>query len=299
MTADLDALRDRYMIFLKAEKGLSRNTVEAYARDLAAFLDYCDAEKLRDASAVRREHLLEFVGRRRESGRSARTVARNLIAVRGFFKFLLTEGIVATDPAELVGLPKLRRDLPDVLSESEVEALLAAPNRGKPAGLRDAAMLELLYATGLRVSELVALKLGRVDLDAGYLRTVGKGKKERIVPTGPFAEEILERYLRNARPVLLKGRVSEYLFVTARGGSMTRQNFWTIVKKSATTAGIRKAISPHSLRHSFATHLLSHGADLRVVQELLGHEDVSTTEIYTHVERERLKRLHKTAHPRG
>lgn len=296
---DLDILIDRYLAYARAEKGLSENTLAAYARDLSTFLDYCEGENLSDAARINRAHLLEFTGRRRESGASARTVARNLIAVRGFLRFLEQENEIRTDPSELVGLPRATRALPDVLNEDEVDRLLSAPDLTKPSGVRDAAMLELLYAAGLRVSELVGLRVSQVNLDARIVRTFGKGAKERIVPFGDQAAEALLRYHNGARPLLLKGRASEALFVTNRGGPMTRQNFFALIGKLGLVAGISKPIHPHVLRHSFATHLLAHGADLRVVQSLLGHADVATTSIYTHVEKERLKRLHKRAHPRG
>ncbi|MCB9478927.1 MAG: site-specific tyrosine recombinase XerD [Deltaproteobacteria bacterium] len=299
MPQTVDTWIDRYLVYLKAEKGLSPNTIENYSRDLGLFADYCDGERLSDPARIGREHLLEFVGRRRDAGKSARTAARNLIAVRGFLGFLLDEKVIATDPSELVALPKMRRKLPEVLDEAEVEALLAAPKPDKPTGLRDKAMLELIYATGMRASEIVNLAMGQVDLDAAFLRVKGKGRKERIVPLGEVAEDTLKAYLRDGRGALLKGRHSDAVFVTARGGAMTRQNFWVVVSKLAKAAGVKKRIYPHVLRHSFATHLLAHGANLRVVQALLGHEDISTTEIYTHVEREGLKRLHKSAHPRG
>ncbi len=290
---------DRYMIYLKAEKGLSKNTLEAYGRDLALFLEYCDVEQIVDVKKIGREHLLEFVGRRREQGASARTAARNLIAVRGLLKFLLMEDIISEDPSELVGLPRLKRNLPEVLSEEDVEKLLAGPDREKPAGLRDAAMLELLYATGVRVSELVAMKTAQLNFEANYVRVVGKGKKERVAPFSQSARDLIEQYMRDGRPKLLKGRTSEYLFITNRGGPMSRQNFQAMLDRLALTAGIGKKLHPHLLRHSFATHMLARGADLRVVQKLLGHSDISTTEIYTHVDKTRLKRLHKKIHPRG
>ncbi|MCC6157993.1 MAG: site-specific tyrosine recombinase XerD [Deltaproteobacteria bacterium] len=297
--SELDGWIDRYFVYLRAEKGLADNTLDAYARDLALFVDYCEREGIDRPDRVDRAHLMQFTGERREAGRSARTAARNLIAVRGFLRFLEIEGGVKTDPSELVALPRARTDLPDVLTVDEVDALIAAPDRKTPAGLRDAAMLELLYATGLRVSELIGLATTQVHFDAGFVRTFGKGAKERLVPFGDGAERALRDYLELGRGALLKGRMSEALFVTNRGGPMTRQNFWTLVGKLASRAGIRKKIHPHTLRHSFATHLLEHGADLRVVQTLLGHSDISTTSIYTHVERERLKRVHKSAHPRG
>ncbi|MBZ0272560.1 site-specific tyrosine recombinase XerD [bacterium] len=299
MTPDIDGLIDQYLVYIRAEKGLAKNTVESYLRDLVKFSRYCERQNLMDVSRVRPQHLLEFVGELREAGMSARTAARNLIAVRGLFRFALEENHLASDPSELVELPRMSRELPHVLTEAEVEALLAAPDIDKPEGLRDAAMLELIYAGGLRATEIVSLGVGQLHLEADFVRVHGKGRKERVVPIGDTAAWVLSRYLNEARAQILKNRVSDALFVSNRGRAMTRQAFWNIVKRLARKAAINKDVYPHALRHSFATHLLAHGANLRVVQTLLGHEDIATTEIYTHVDRSRLKRLHKSAHPRG
>jgi integrase/recombinase XerD len=235
----------------------------------------------------------------RLAGRSARSVARWLVAARRFFTYLVDEGVRTENPTAHLELPKAWRALPKVMSFDEVEALLAAPDRAEPRGLRDAAMLELLYATGLRVSELVGLKLGDIQLDAGYLRCMGKGSKERVVPMGAQADASLRAYLSNGRPEILGKRRGDALFVNVRGGPLSRQGFWKILKAYARTAGIRTPVSPHTVRHSFATHLLENGADLRSVQIMLGHADISTTQIYTHVNRERLRRLYRDFHPRA
>jgi integrase/recombinase XerD len=226
-------------------------------------------------------------------------VARWIVAVRGFFAHLVAAGVVAEDPTAHLDAPRLWRSLPKVLGFPEVEALLAAADRGTAYGLRDAAMLEVLYATGLRVSELLRLRLGDLHLDAGYLRCWGKGSKERVVPLGGEADAVLQRYLAEGRPELLRGRRTEYLFVNARGGALSRQGFWKKIKRYGIAAGLATPLSPHVLRHSFATHLLENGADLRSVQIMLGHADISTTQIYTHVNRERLRRLYETFHPRA
>jgi integrase/recombinase XerD len=228
-----------------------------------------------------------------------RTTSRLVSSLKRFFQFALREGLRKDDPAAELDSPKLPRSLPKSLSEAEVESLLAAPNVETPQGLRDRAMLETLYASGLRVSELVGLKIVQVSLDMGVVRVLGKGSKERLSPLGEEAVEWIERYQREARTLLLGSHRSDALFVTPRGGPMTRQAFWKLVQRYAQIAGIRRAISPHTLRHAFATHLINHGADLRVVQLLLGHADISTTQIYTHVARERLKQLHRKHHPRG
>jgi integrase/recombinase XerD len=287
----------RYLDHLAAERGLSANTLAAYRRDVEA-LTRGMGENRRPETA-RREDLLRQLRRMRIEGRSPRSVARWLVAVRGFFGYLLAEEVISEDPSAHLDAPRAWRTLPKVLSFAEVEALLAAPDQHRPLGLRDAAMIEVLYATGLRVSELIGLRLGDLHLDGGYLRCIGKGSKERVVPLGREADTALQRYLALGRPELLGSRRSNILFVNHRGGPMTRQGFWKIIKAHGVAAGIRARLSPHTVRHSFATHLLENGADLRSVQLLLGHADISTTQIYTHVNRERLKRLYRDFHPRA
>ena len=285
----------RFLDSLWLEQGLSDNTLAAYRRDLQGLQAWLARRGVRLAAA-RREHLLAYLGQRQASSRS---LARFLSSARRFYRYLLSQGLRQDDPTRLIDSPKLGRPLPASLSERQVEALLAAPDVGSERGLRDRAMLELLYATGLRVSELTGLRLDQVNPRQGVVRVVGKGSKERLVPLGDEAWHWLERYLRQARPVLLGARRSDDLFITAHGKAMTRQAFWQLIKRHARNAGIETGLSPHTLRHAFATHLLNHGADLRVVQMLLGHSDLSTTQIYTHVARERLKALHATHHPRG
>ena len=288
---------ERYLDHLAAERGLAANTLDAYRRDLSALAVGVGPDRLPERAS--KADLLRLLRRMRIDGRSPRSVARWLVAIGGFFAWLVSEEVIREDPTAHLDPPRTWRSLPKVLSFADVEALLAAPNRDDPRGLRDAAMLEVLYATGLRVSELVGLKLGDLHLDAGYLRCVGKGSKERVVPLGGEADAALQRYLATARPALLGARRSEALFVSHRGCAMTRQGFWKILKVHGIRAGIRASFSPHTVRHSFATHLLEHGADLRSVQVLLGHSDISTTQIYTHVNRERLKRLYQSHHPRA
>ncbi len=284
----------------RVERGLSPNTLEAYHRDLRRFLTWISLELGLDTpGAVTREHIGLYLGSLLDDGLSRRSLARHRVSVRQLFRFLLHEGIILTDPAAMVEAPLPARDLPEVLNQQEVEALLAAPDSSTPIGLRDAAMLQLLYSTGLRVSELVRLPLSGLVLQAGYLQVRGKGGKERVVPTGQRALELLLRWLRDGRPELDPRGASQAVFVSRRGKAMSRQNFWQRLKSYALAVGIRKPVSPHKLRHSFATHLLEHGADLRVVQALLGHSDISTTEIYTHVAQERLRRIHADHHPRG
>ena len=248
-----------------------------------------------DDMAVILKHLIDL----RAKGLSPRSRARHLVALRGFYQFLAQEGLITANPTELIEIPKSGLHLPAVLSTDDIAALLESPNTNKANGIRDKAMLELAYASGLRVSELIGLKLANINREAGFLRVFGKGSKERIVPFGTAADAAVNNYLLTARPVLLKGLASEYLFVARQGKPMTRQAFWKQLRIYAAKAGIKNNISPHSLRHSFATHLLEGGADLRAVQMMLGHSDISTTQIYTHITRERLKLLHTQFHPRG
>lgn len=291
---------DRFSDGLWLSDGLARNTLESYRRDLAQFaawLEGAQGKELLDAASPDLLHHLAWqVDHKRAK---PRTTGRLVSSLKRFYQFTVREGLRADDPAAGLDSPKLPRSLPKSLSEAQVEALLAAPDVATTQGLRDRAMLETLYASGLRVSELVGLKSVQVSLDMGVVRVLGKGSKERLTPLGQEAVEWIERYQRESRPRLLGARKSDALFVTARGGAMTRQSFWGLVKRHAAAANIAHSISPHTLRHAFATHLINHGADLRVVQMLLGHADISTTQIYTHVARERLKALHRKHHPRG
>ena len=291
---------DRFADGLWLNDGLARNTLESYRRDvsqLAAWLGDSGGKSLLEAqSADLQRHLAWQVETRHAK---PRTTSRLVSSLKRFYQFALREGLRGDDPAADLDSPKLPRSLPGSLSEEEVEAILAAPDVGSAQGVRDRAMLETLYASGLRVSELVGLKSVQVSLDMNVIRVLGKGSKERLTPLGEEAADWIVRYQREARPQLLGARKSDALFVTARGGPMTRQAFWSLVKRYARAGGIHREISPHTLRHAFATHLINHGADLRVVQLLLGHADISTTQIYTHVARERLKALHRKHHPRG
>ncbi|WP_137819500.1 site-specific tyrosine recombinase XerD [Pseudomonas sp. 2FG] len=291
-------LIDHFLDALWLEKGLSEHTRSAYRSDLAHFNGWLQERGLQ-LPAAGREVILDHLAWRLHAGYVARSTARFLSGLRGFYRFLLRENLIATDPTLQVEMPQLGRPLPKSLSEADVEALLAAPDFGEPIGLRDRAMLEVLYACGLRVTELISLTLEQVNLRQGVLRVFGKGNKERLVPLGEEAIVWVERYVREARPFLLDGKPSDVLFPSQRGEQMTRQTFWYRIKHQAKVAGIAKSLSPHTLRHAFATHLLNHGADLRVVQMLLGHSDLSTTQIYTHVARARLQELHAQHHPRG
>jgi integrase/recombinase XerD len=286
----------RWLDYLDAERGLARNSLLAYRRDVEALARTLGERPLEQARA---EDLLAHLRALRLAGRSPRSVARWLVAVRAFFTWLVAEGVVTEDPSAHLDPPRTWRPLPKVLRTEEVEGLLAAPERERPRGLRDAAMLEVLYATGLRVSELCSLRLRDLHVEAGYLRCTGKGDKERVVPLGEEACAVLRRYLGEARPTLLGERRSEVVFPSARGAALTRQGFWKTIRAYGRRAGIAAPLSPHMVRHSFATHLLEHGADLRSIQVLLGHADISTTQIYTHVNRERLRRIYEDYHPRA
>lgn len=280
------------------ESGLSNNTIEAYKGDLVSFEAWLSERDVTLATATR-EDILHYQSVRMREGRKACSEARLLSTLRRFYRYLCREEIRGSDPTAKIESPLLGRPLPSSLTEAEVECLLANPNVLVPLGLRDRTMLEVLYATGLRVSELVTLTLEQVNMRQGLIRCIGKGNKERLVPLGEISLDFLQRYFVESRPMLLKGTVNDDLFPTQRGKAMTRQAFWYLIKRHAQQAGIEKSLSPHTLRHAFATHLLNHGADLRVVQLLLGHADLSTTQIYTHVAKERLKNLHAEHHPRG
>jgi integrase/recombinase XerD len=295
----LNRLIDRFLTYLTAVKGLSKNTLESYGRDILKFAVFLEEKDITGIEQVGYNHILDFLTHLKEMGLRPKSISRALISIRQFFKFLLTEGFIDSDPAFFIRTPKIKRVLPEVLSIEDVEKLLSSPEESSPEGIRDKCMLEVLYATGIRVSELVELRLNDVNFELGYIIAYGKGSKERIVPIGDKAKNKLKEYLDISRPKLLKSRTSVNLFVTRLGKKMTRQGFWKIVKTYSKKSGITKKISPHTLRHSFATHLLERGADLRAIQIMLGHSDISTTQIYTHIERGRLKEVHKKYHPRS
>lgn len=292
------ALLDEFTDRLWLEEGLSRNTLESYRRDLVQFAEWLQQHAAKPLLQAERSDIEDYLGKRTPLSKP-RSISRLVASLRRLYRFALREGRIEIDPTLQLGSPKLPRSLPKSLSEDEVERLLQAPDVNELLGLRDRAMLETLYATGLRVSELVSLKISEVSLDMGVVRATGKGNKTRLVPLGEEALDWIARYLREARPAIVNGQLSDAMFVTQRGEGMTRQAFWYLIKRYSKLAGITKHLSPHVLRHAFATHLLNHGADLRVVQMLLGHADISTTQIYTHVARERLKQLHAAHHPRG
>ncbi len=297
MTPQHQEALDRFIDYLWLEDGLSKNTLVSYRLDITGFADWLEKQSisLMQANEADIQHYLAA----RFPTSKPRSISRLIASLRRFYRHALREGTITVDPTLQIEAPKLPRSLPKSLNEDEVEALLNAPDITQPIGLRDRAMLELLYACGLRVSELVGLRVTEVSLQEGVIRVTGKGSKTRLVPMGEEAVEWLARYLKDARPVILQKRLCDSMFVTHRGEAMTRQAFWYLIKRYALQAGISKHLSPHVLRHAFATHLLNHGADLRVVQMLLGHADISTTQIYTHVARERLKQLHAVHHPRG
>ena len=299
MALSLDGAIQQFLDHLRVERELTPATLEAYGRDLTVFASFAGARKLKSASAVRSVDILDFLAFLTERKLAARSQARRLIALRQLFKFLKAERVCPQNPTEDVDLPRYGRKLPDFLTIDEVDRLLAAPDRRRPRGARDAAMLETLYATGLRVSELVRIRLRDVNFDAGYLMTVGKGRKERLVPIGEAALASLRSYVEVARRAFAGPRALDALFLTHHGRAMTRQGFWKLLGRYAAAAGIRKRISPHKLRHSFATHLIERGADLRAVQAMLGHADIGTTEIYTHVSRSHLRAVYNRFFPRA
>ncbi len=292
-------LVDDFMSRLVIDQGASPNTLDAYSRDLLNFVDFAEGQRLANPGDINSNHILGWMKSLRDSGLSARTTARKLSALRSFFRFLAEEHSLDSTPLAVINNPRIGAYLPRVLSVSEVNTLIEQPDTSRPIGLRDRALLEVTYACGLRASEAVGLKLNQVDIKVGYVRIVGKGNKERIVPMGEIAMDWLMRYLKSGRPRLLGKRASYFVFVARAGRPVTRQRFWQLIKQYSRSAGIDRDISPHVLRHSFATHLLERGADLRAVQMLLGHADISTTQIYTHLDIEHLRTIHRKYHPRG
>jgi len=292
-------LIEQYLDYLALEKGLAKNSMESYSGDLMEFTDFLETNHIGDIKKVDTAAILGWLVNLKKKGLSAKSRARHLVTIRGFYKYLIRENLNDRDPAKMVDIPKTGLHLPGVLSFDEVKSLLELPDLTKPRELRNAAMLEILYGAGLRVSELVRMKVQDVNLEANFVRIFGKGSKERVVPIGSHARKRTLDWLENGRPCIMKNHYSQYLFTARAGNPMTRQGFWKILKKYAGLAGISKNVTPHTLRHSFATHLLEGGADLRSVQTMLGHSDISTTQIYTHVSREYLLEMHKKYHPRG
>ncbi|MBU1888002.1 MAG: site-specific tyrosine recombinase XerD [Candidatus Omnitrophica bacterium] len=294
----MHTLIDEFLSYLSVERGLSNNTLISYKRDLRKFFNYLKAMRIASIEKVSRHNITSFMLDEKDKGLSASSISRELACLKSFFKFLLRENKIKDNITGVIESPKLWKKLPDVLSLDEVEAILKTPNIRDVAGARDKASIELMYATGMRVSELVNLKMDDLNIEVGFAKCFGKGGKERIVPFGRKAKESILRYLEKSRPRLLKKKVSNALFLTRLGRAMSRQTFWKTIKKYTREARIKKNVTPHSLRHSFATHILERGADLRIVQEMLGHADISTTQIYTHVNKDRLKSIHKKFHPR-
>lgn len=295
----MDEHLDLYTNYLIVEKGLATNSVEAYGRDLSRYLQFLSARKIRSLETVSQSDVVSFLSNLKNNGLSPRSRARTLSALRGLHRFLLSEKITTKDPTLLLESPRTLRSLPRLLSQQEVEALLNAPDGSTPLALRDRALLETLYATGLRVSELIGLKIGDINRDVGCLSTMGKGSKQRLVPLGEVALSCLSEYLADGRECFKPKDGCRFIFLNRRGTGLSRQGCWKALRRNARQAGIGDKIYPHMLRHSFATHLLENGADLRAVQVMLGHADISTTQIYTHVIRERLKQIHAQHHPRG
>ncbi len=290
---------DEYLNFLAIEKGLSLNTLEAYSRDLNRYSEFMENRGITNIREITSDDVISYLGSLRKNGLTANSVNRTLAAVRGFYKYLLRENVMDENPVANIELAKIWMRLPDTLSKDEMNLLLEQPEAKTLLGIRDRAMLELMYATGIRVSELISLTVNSINWQVGYLVVVGKGSKERIVPVGKSAIDYMTQYVNEGRVKLLKGKRTNFFFVNRSGNGLTRQGFWKIIKKYATKSGLHKKVHPHTFRHSFATHLLEGGADLRSVQVMLGHSDISTTQIYTHVTRERLKEIHKKYHPRG
>ncbi|WP_274355652.1 site-specific tyrosine recombinase XerD [Ligilactobacillus salivarius] len=288
-----------YLHYLKVERGLSENTIASYGIDLKLFLEYLRENEIPSFKQVNKEVIVNYMQAEKNNNKANSSILRSVSSLRKFFQYLAQEKIIEKDPMLLIDTPKKKQHLPQVLTKEEVEKLLHSPNTGQVLGLRDRAMLELMYATGLRISEIINLKLEDLHLTIGTLQTLGKGHKERIVPVGDEAIKWINRYLEEARPKLLKQKRSNYLFLNFHGNNLTRQGVWKNLKAEVRKAGIQKNITPHTLRHSFATHILENGADLRIVQELLGHADISTTQIYTHLSNKQLADIYNRAHPRA
>lgn len=297
----MDEHLQTFIHYLTVEKGLSNNTLVSYRRDLIQYIGFLKDNKFTRLEETTRQQIIAFLMGLRQQGKANATISRNMASIRSFYQYLMKDQIISTDPSVHLETPKIERKLPKVLTVQEVDALLQAPQESTPLGQRDRAMLEVLYATGIRVSELINLTLDDIHIQMGFIKCMGKGSKERIIPLGQVAIDRLEIYLLAGRVNLrkTKAKKEEKLFLNHHGGSMSRQGFWKIVKKHAKETGIKKEITPHTLRHSFATHLLENGADLRSVQEMLGHADISTTQIYTHVTKSRMKDVYAKAHPRA
>lgn len=293
------ALLEEFLTYLSVEKGLSRNTILAYRTDLAHFIDKVEARGRKDPDEVKRQDITEYMLSLKDRGISSNSISRALVAIKMFYRFLVQERLAKDDVAGILESPKLVRPLPNVLNIAEVDKLIAAPDTNDRIGIRDKAALELMYASGMRVSEIVGLTMDGLNLDIGYIKCRGKGDKERVVPIGRSAREALAKYIDSVRSKLARGKDERHVFVSRLGKGLSRQSFWKMIKANAARAMIKKDITPHTLRHSFATHLLERGADLRVVQEMLGHADISTTQLYTHINKDRLKSIHKQFHPRA
>lgn len=295
----MKSLVEEFIHYLAVERGLADNTLDSYNRDLNQFKGFLETEKVKDVQKATRNMVMGYMLFLQKRGRATATVSRHLAALKSFYHFLLREKYIENDPTANLESPKIEKKLPRILAVNEVELLLNQPKGSEPARLRDKAMLELLYATGIRVSELISLDVNHINVDMGYIKCFGKGSKERIVPVGSFARRCVDEYLLKGRAKLVKVKAEQALFVNQHGRRLTRQGFWKIIKKYGKRAGIAKEITPHTLRHSFATHLLENGADLRSVQEMLGHADITTTQIYTHLTKGRLREVYAKSHPRA
>ena len=294
----MEELIDNFINYLSVERGLSSNTIISYRRDLKKYITYLKKKKLNNLGSIPRGEISSFLISQKDKGLSMNSISRNLVAIKVFHRFLVREGIYKNDPTSLIESPKIWKSIPEVLSLSEIEKMLGVVSVRSRLGIRDKAILELMYTTGMRVSEAISLRMEDPNLDVGFVRCIGKGHKERIVPIGKKAIIALSRYLDKSRPKLLKGKISQILFLSQLGKKISRQSVWKMIKKYAKEARIKKKIKPHTLRHSFATHLLERGADLRSVQEMLGHADISTTQVYTHINKDRLRSIHQKFHPR-